>query len=518
MACDPESVLIEVEDLSKSFRGIRALDGARLAVRPGEVHALMGENGAGKSTLMKSLVGLVQPDSGTIRFRGQPVRIPNPHAARQLGISMIHQELMPFRNLSVAENLLMGNEPTRGIPGWVDRQSMLEDSGRRLERLGISMPGTRRMGELSVAEMQGVEIAKALVHQAAVIIMDEPSSALSEREIQALFNIVADLRRNGVAVLYISHKLDEVFRLADTITVMRDGRWVATAPAASYDAARLIRLMVGREAPATARPAATAAGPVALAVSGLSRRGAFRSISFELRQGEVLGLTGLMGAGRTELAEALFGLVPAEAGEVLIHNRPVRIRAPADALAHGLALVAEDRQRYGLIGPMSVEANLTLATVDRCCRWGWIDRHRESAAASSQVTGLGIRCAGPAIPASHLSGGNQQKVALGRMLLAEPDILILDEPTRGIDVGAKAEVHQLIRTLAARGRAVLLISSEMPEVLSLSDRLLVMREGEMVAEIDPRTATPDRILALAMPRRSSGETFPSNPSMNRVFP
>jgi ABC-type sugar transport system ATPase subunit len=492
--------LIQVEGLCKAFDGVRALDGARLAVRPGEVHALLGENGAGKSTLLKALIGLVQPDAGEIRFRGRPVRIPDPQAARRLGLAMIHQELLPFPELSVAENLLIGREPTRTPLGWVDRKALRREADHRLRSLGAAFPATRRMGDLSTAEMQVVEIARALAHRTAAILMDEPTSALSAREAQALFDRVRELRRAGVAVIYISHKLDEVFRLADTITVMRDGRWAATEPAAALDASRLIRLMVGREAPSASDRPRTPAGPVALAVRGLGRSRAFRGVTFDLRRGEVLGLAGLMGAGRTELAEALFGLAPADSGEIRVAGHVVRIRSPADALAQGIALVSEDRQKHGLIGTLSVRANLTLATLDRWCRRGWIDSYRENAAADRQIATLAIRTAGPAARAADLSGGNQQKVALGRMLLTEPTILMLDEPTRGIDVGAKAEIHALIRRMAHDGKAVLLASSELPEVMSLSDRLLVLRQGDVVGEVDPRTVTPDQVLALAMPR------------------
>ncbi|MBN2507588.1 MAG: sugar ABC transporter ATP-binding protein [Verrucomicrobia bacterium] len=490
--------ILEVRGLSKAFPGVQALRDAQLAVRRGEIHAVLGENGAGKSTLMNILIGLQTADAGQIRFGGRPVRFRHPHEALRSGLAMIHQELMPFPELTVAENIHIGHEPASRWLGWVDRKAMNRTAARLLERLGLPLAPTRPMRELSVAEMQTVEIARALAHEAALIIMDEPTSAISAREAEALFGIMEDLRARGVAMLYISHKLDEVFRLADTVTVLRDGRWVGTRPRRGLDRATLVAWMVGRVLAAPDTPAARSPGPVALAVRGLSRRGCFRGVSFELRRCEVLGLAGLMGAGRTPLGRALFGLAPADAGEIRVHGRPARIGCPRDALALGIGWVGEDRRRDGLVPTMSVGHNVTLASLRRCCTGPWICRRRERALAAESLRGVGVRGARAGQRVTGLSGGNQQKVVLAKTLLNGPDILILDEPTRGIDVGAKAELHALISGLAGAGKAVLLISSELPELLALSDRILVMREGVFTAEVDARSATQEEILRWAM--------------------
>ena len=481
--------------MSKSFPGVNALDGVSLDIVPGRVHALMGENGAGKSTLMKILIGLYAPDSGEILHGGRPIRIRNPHDALRRGIAMIHQELLPFRDLTVAENISMGREPTRWFPGWLDRPAMRREAARLLGRLGAAIDPGRRMRDLSVAEMQAVEIAKALAHDAGVIIMDEPTSAISGREVEALFGVIRDLRQRGVAVIYISHKMDEIFRIADTITVLRDGRHIVTRPAGELDEAGLIGLMVGRELPARPAGRGTGAGEVVLEVRGLARPGRFRDVSFALRRGEVLGLAGLMGAGRTEVVNAIYGMPPAAGGEILVAGRPVRITSPAAAIAAGIALVSEDRKEHGFVPRMSVKHNITLAGM----RSWLIDHRAEGRIADEQIRALGIRTSGRNQAVEELSGGNQQKVVIARALLTGPDILILDEPTRGIDIGAKAEVHGIIDRLARAGKAILLVSSELPELLSLSDRLLVMREGELAGELDPRRASQEQIMRLAMP-------------------
>ncbi len=494
-----DSPVLEVRGLTKAFPGVRALAGVDFAVRPGEVHALMGENGAGKSTLMKILAGLQPPDAGEIRVDGRRVSIPHPHAAARLGIGMIHQELLPFPALTVAENILMGDEPVARLPGWVDRRQMRARARRLLARLDADLDPDARMGTLTVAQMQTVEIARALARAARVIIMDEPTSAISDREVEALFRIIRELRRDGVAVIYISHRMAEVFRVADRVTVLRDGRRVASQPVTELDEARLIRLMVGREVAAAPRSRARATGEVALEVRALGRRGGFRPLSFTLRRGEILGVAGLMGAGRTELLAALFGLAPADTGEIRVAGRPVRIRHPRDAYRAGIALVTEDRQASGVVPPLSVGANLTLANLRDYCRAGWIHSRREGRAVAEQIRRFAIRVADPRQRIRQLSGGNQQKVVLARALLTRPRVLLLDEPTRGIDVGAKAEIHALIGRLAADGLAILLVSSELPELMRLSDRLLVLREGELTGERRPEQTTPEEILALAMP-------------------
>jgi ABC-type sugar transport system ATPase subunit len=506
----PPQAVLQARGLSKSFPGVQALDGVDLEVFPGEVHALMGENGAGKSTLMKILAGLYPPDSGTICFGGRVVTIPNPHAAAQLGIGMIHQELMPFPDLTVAENLLMGAEPTRRFPGWVDRGALKTAATRSLSRLGASIDPEARMGDLTVAQIQTVEIARALARAARVLIMDEPTSALSDHEAEALFRAIAELRSQGLAILYISHRMAEVFRLADRVTVLRDGRLAGTDRIAEVDEPGLIRLMVGRELSegAARRPAPEEKKTEALRVDGLTRSPAFRDVGFVLRQGEVLGLAGLMGAGRTEVLNAIAGLEPAEAGAIHLVGQQVRIRRPADAHRHGIALVTEDRKVSGLVPRMSVAANLTLASLRHCCSIGVIRGRREAAVADEQIMRFNIRTAGREQAVEDLSGGNQQKVVLAKALLTQPRVLLLDEPTRGIDVAAKAEVYDLIARLAAEGMAILLVSSELPELLRLCDRLLVLREGEISGELFPRETSPEEILRLAMPRDPEPEPAP----------
>jgi ABC-type sugar transport system ATPase subunit len=512
-------VVLEVEGLGKSFPGVRALDRVSFRLHRGEVHAVVGENGAGKSTFMRVLAGLETPDNGEIRFHDRPVRLRDPHTARQLGVVMIHQELLPFLDLTVAENILMGREPTRGPLRWLDHGAMRREAQTLLERLEVPVSPDSRMRDLSVAEMQVVEIARAIGGRAEVIIMDEPTSALSEREARALFQVITDLRQHGIAIIYISHRLEEVFALADVVTVLRDGQRVHSGPVKALNRSRLIELMVGPlkfgiadfgsqardagpDAPScfrTKEQAASRPGTAALAVRGLRRTGVFADVSFTVHCGEVVGLTGLVGAGRTAVASALFGLVAADAGEILVHGHPVRIRSPRQALDAGLALLTEDRKHDGLVLNLPVMHNLTLATLDRCSPRGWINHLQERRVADELIAQYGIKVADRQQATGTLSGGNQQKVALGKALLTEPDILILDEPTRGIDIGAKAEIYALIRRLAEAGKAILLVSSELPEVLALSHRILVMRQGRLSAELDPRRATPAEILHWAMP-------------------
>lgn len=486
--------ILQIRNISKSYPGVQALRDVCMDVAAGTVHAVMGENGAGKSTLMHILIGLLAADAGEIRFKGHPIRIKNPHDALRHGIAMIHQELLPFRNLSVAENIGMGREPTRWFPGWIDRAALARDATRMLARLGCPLAPNRKMIHLSVAEMQTVEIAKALAYDAALIIMDEPTSAISEREVEALFAVIRDLKQRGVTIIYISHKMEEVFRIADTITVLRDGQHIATHPTSALDARTLISLMVGRDL----KPASTArasSGQTALEIHRLTKPGRFRDISFTLRRGEILGLAGLMGAGRTDLVNAIYGLAPATSGEIRVHGRSVRISSPAAAITAGIGFVSEDRKGFGLVPRMSVQHNLTLSSL----RARWIDQCAECAVADEQIRAFAIKVSGRRQAVMNLSGGNQQKVVLAKALLTEPDILILDEPTRGIDIGAKTEIYALIHRLAGAGKAVLLVSSELPELLLLSDRLLVMREGVLTAEFVTRQTTQEEILKFAMP-------------------
>ncbi len=491
-------MVLEVRNLSKSFPGVEALQDVHLQVSAGQVHALTGENGAGKSTLMRILIGVEQADAGEILYKEHRVHLKNPHEALRMGISMVHQELLPFPDLTVAENICMGREPTRWFPGWLDRTAMNREASRLLGRLGSSLPPDRGMKHLSVAEMQTVEIAKALANDAEVIIMDEPTSAISGREVEALFDVIREVTARGVAVIYISHKLEEIFRIADLVTVLRDGRHVATHAIGELDENRLVTLMVGRELSAEPPAGSEAPGDAALEVRGLSRPGAFQAASFTVRRGEILGIAGLMGAGRTELISAISGLAPAQAGEILIRSRGVRIRSPRDAIANGIAMVSEDRKEYGLVHAMSVSHNVTLAALGKFCRGGFIDRAAENDATDRQIRALSIKTPGRNCQVQYLSGGNQQKVVIAKALLTEPEILILDEPTRGIDIGAKAEVHAIMRRLARQGKAIIMVSSEMAEIVSLSDRILVMREGRIAAELSPPHANPEEIMKHAM--------------------
>ncbi|MDR3702964.1 MAG: sugar ABC transporter ATP-binding protein [Candidatus Sulfopaludibacter sp.] len=471
------STVLQLDRISKSFGGILAVDDVSLTVQAGEIHAVTGENGAGKSTLMKIVAGMYRPDAGAVRFTGRR-------------LAMIHQELLTFPDLTVAENICMGHEPSRW--GWLDRPAMRREAAGLLARLGVSLNPSARMRHLSFAERQSVEIAKALGGHADLLIMDEPTSALSDREAELLFRIIGDLKQSGVAVIYISHRMAEIFRLADTITVLRDGRHIATRPAAELDEERLIALMVGRSLEPLGGLQKGVPGETVLEVS-------LPGIQFSLRAGEILGLAGLLGAGRSEAAAAVFGLVPTAGAHIRLAGRAVRIGSPAGALAHGIAMVTEDRKEYGFVPRMSVRENMTLSSLGRFA-WGPVIRtRREAAAVEEQIRRFRVRAAGAGQAVRDLSGGNQQKIVIARALLTRPRVLILDEPTRGIDVGAKAEIYALIAGLAREGMAILLISSEMNEILSLSDRILVMREGAVSAELSPGRTTPEEILRYAMP-------------------
>ena len=494
----PEPPLLEASGVSKSFGGVHALQAVDFDLRPGEVHALMGENGAGKSTLMKVLAGLLTPDKGEVRLRGESVRFSNPHEAMQRGIAMIHQELMPVPEMSVAENLMLGREPKGRIPGTIDRRKMEIESKRLLKVLDMDLPVSRPMKELSVAGMQTVEIARALGGEASIVIMDEPTAAISDREVKALFAAIDKLRARDVGVIYITHKMDEVSQIADRITVLRDGEHVATHPADELDENQLISLMVGRELMDQSGTAHPVGDEVALSVSGLGRDGDYHDVDFEVHKGEVLGLAGLMGAGRSEVVSAIFGLAPADRGVIEVGGAPVRIREPADAIRLGIGMVTEDRKGYGIVPELPVAQNVTLAALRDACRGPVISPQREMAMAGDAVGQFGIKCT-PQQKIGQLSGGNQQKAVIARTMLAGPSIVILDEPTRGIDVAAKAEVYQIIRDLTRRGTTVILVSSELPELLAMSDRILVMREGEITARLDPATTNQEEILKHAIP-------------------
>lgn len=490
--------ILQITHLSKSFGGIKALDDVQLTLHKGEVLALMGENGAGKSTLMKILMGLERADAGEILFEGEPLKSRDVKNTLKKGISMIHQELLVVPELTVADNIFLGRETTKWLPGWIDNQEIYKKAEDLLSTLGVTLAPRAKMKYLSVAEMQMVEIAKAISNDARIIIMDEPTSALSDKEVAALFRIIKDLKAKGVAIIYISHKMEEIAQIADTITILRDGQYIATKPAAELDRNALITLMVGRQIDLLFPDAIGKNEEVLLSVRNLTQLGKFTDVNFDLHAGEVLGLAGLMGAGRTEVARAIFGLDPLPKGEMYIKGQKVSIRSPQDAIQRGIGYVSEDRKALGCIPGMSVQHTLTLSSLNNYADRGFIVDRYERGAAELMVSELHIKSAGIEQGVMQLSGGNQQKVMIGKVLLAQPDIVILDEPTRGIDIGAKHEIYKLIRQLTKKGIAVLLISSELPEILGLCDRVLVLSQGSQTAVLSKEEATQERIMEYAV--------------------
>jgi len=488
--------LLELRHLCKAFPGVTALEDVSLTLAHATVHALVGENGAGKSTLMKIVAGVCAPDAGELRLEGHGVHFDSPRAALAHGIAMIHQELNLMPSMSVAENIWIGREPLNGC-GFVRRRELERRTHALLERLALDIDPRAEVGMLSIAMRQMVEIARALSSQSRLLIMDEPTSALTERESERLFGVIRDLRSQGVGIFYITHRMEELFALADEISVLRDGRRVGGGRACDLRREELIRLMVGRELEVLPPPP-PAAGPVALAARGLSVAGAFRDVTFELHAGEILGVAGLVGSGRSALAAALFGLTPATSGRMEIDGSAVRVDCPGTAIAHGLAYVTEDRKDTGCFLGLSVLENLEIAVLrGDLVRFGLVRGAAARAACGRMASALRIKTPGLDEHIENLSGGNQQKVLLGRWLLTHPRILILDEPTRGVDVGAKAEIHQLIAGLTARGAAVLMISSELPEILALSHRVMVMHEGRITGILERAAADQLSIMELA---------------------
>lgn len=491
-----DELLLRMEGISKTFPGVKALDNVHLDVGAGTVHALMGENGAGKSTLMKVLIGMYQADAGTITFGGREVQIPDTATALGLGISMIHQELSPVPHMTVAENIYLGREPLNRF-GFIDKRRMIAQTRELFQRWEIDIHPRRVMRQLSVAQTQMVEIAKAISYDSRLIIMDEPTSAITEREVEHLHRMIRSLRASGVAIIYITHKMDEVFKISDFVTVFRDGKHVATLPAAELDRGKLISLMVGRELTHMFPKEDVAIGEVVMSVRGLTRRGKIDDVSFDIRKGEILGIAGLMGAGRTEILEAIFGVARVDAGEITIHGKRARINEPADAIAHGLGLLTEDRKQTGIMGVLSVRDNITIAALPRFSPRGILRKRQMSREAQAQREALAIKTPSLAQLVRLLSGGNQQKVLVSRWLLTSPDILMIDEPTRGIDVGAKAEIHRLMCRLAMEGKAILMVSSELPEILGMSDRVLVVHNGRITGEFSRAEATQEKIMQAA---------------------
>ena len=488
--------ILEMQGIHKTFPGVHALKGVGLSVRPGTVHGVMGENGAGKSTLMKIAIGLYRPDAGTITLRGKQVEFENVHDALIQGISMIHQEMSPLPYMTVAQNIFLGREMKNRF-GLIDHRAIDKAAGAMLAELKINLKPNQIMGRLSVAQMQLVEIAEAVSRKADLIIMDEPTSALTEQEVAHLFTIIRDLQQRGVAVIYITHKMDEVFAITDEVSVYRDGEFVGHEDSANLNRETLIKMMVGRTIDQFFQKENATFGAPVLEVEGLTRHGYFKDISFSVRAGEIFGIAGLIGAGRTEVMEALFGVTPKQAGVVKVRGKSVKIESPYDAIRHGIAFLTEDRKRSGLYLNLSVRDNITMPSLRKNLNAVFINHRALRKLCNDAVGSLRIKTPSLEQLVMFLSGGNQQKVLVSRWLATVPALLIMDEPTRGIDVATKSEIYKIMSNLAREGKAIILISSEMPEILAMSDRIMVMHEGRKVGEVGRAEATQEKILHMA---------------------
>jgi len=500
--------LIVVKNLNKSFPGVHALKDVSFDLRPGEVHTLVGENGAGKSTLMKVISGVYQKDSGDILLDGKPVSIPNPRVAQRLGISIIHQELNLMNHLTAAQNIFIGREPKDKTGLFLDEKELNRKAQTLFAMLKMDIDPRVKIGSLTIAKQQMVEIVKALSYDARVLIMDEPTAALNDAEIEELFTIIRDLRNKGVGIIYISHRMDELFKISDRITVMRDGQYVDTLSVTDTNLDHVISLMVGRTIDASRPQIDLKAGKqVILEVKGLCRGKVLKDITFSARRGEILGFAGLMGAGRTEAARAIFGADPIDSGEILVNGQKVNIRRPCDAVKHGIGYLSEDRKRYGIALGMDVEANAVLASMKRFTGFaGFVMKREMKKAAGDSVEKLSIKTPSLQQKLKFLSGGNQQKVVVAKWLIRNCDVLIFDEPTRGIDIGAKQEIYALLNELAEAGKTVIMISSELPEILRLSHRIVVMCEGRITGELAASEATQEKIMKLATQRETMVKT------------
>ncbi len=501
---EPTPDLLRMSGISKSFPGVRALQNVDLSVQAGECLALVGENGAGKSTLMKILSGVYAPDEGTIEIDGRTVVPSNPHHAQQLGVSIIYQEFNLFPNMSIEENIFIGREPNRS--GIVDRSQMRKSALGYLRQVGVDLDPRSMVRDLSVAQQQMVEIAKALSYNARIVIMDEPTSALTDTEVRALFEIIRGLKARGLGIVFVSHRLEEIFEICDRITVLRDGRNVGELSTATATPDQVVRMMVGREmTDLFQKENSSTSDQVVLEVRGLSRRGTQRDdskvvldgVDLQVRSGEIVGLAGLVGSGRTEVARAIFGADPFDSGEIYLEGQRVHVKSPAEAIGKGIALAPEDRKLQALVLALAIRENIALPNLGRLSRFGFVRRREERALADRYIQALSVRTPSMEQKVINLSGGNQQKVVLAKWLALNPKVLIVDEPTRGIDIGAKAEVHSLLSQLAAQGVAILMISSELPEILGMSDRIYVMREGKITGVLDRSEATEERVMELA---------------------
>ena len=499
--------LLQLNAITKSFDAVRALKGVSFSLNAGEVHALLGENGAGKSTLIKVITGAHQPNTGTIEINGSPVEKLTPASAHKLGIAAIYQQPALFPDLSAAENIALGLEPPSALRriNWTQRR---EQARELLKRVGADIDPDTEIRQLSMPQQQLVEIARSLGTGAKILIMDEPTASLTQKEVELLFAVIRDLRRQSVGIIYISHRLEEIFAVADRVTVLRDGESVGTHAVSAIDKPKLIRLMVGREVAAIYPPSQSAPGEVVLSLSKVGcTHSQVRDVSFDVRGGEVFGLAGLVGAGRTELARILFGVTPSDSGTIQLNRRTIHIHSPQQAIDYGIGYVPEDRRRHGVILEMSVAANSTMSIHRRIFPGTWLRFGSEQQLAKKYIQDLGIKTFSADSNVNTLSGGNQQKVALARWLASGPKVLILDEPTQGVDVGAKSEIHKLIRALAAQGLAVIMISSDLPEILGMSDRIGVMRGGSIAAILDGKTADADSVMAAAL-----GQTHQPQPA------
>lgn len=496
--------MLTISNVSKSFPGVKALSGVKLDVKAGEIHALVGENGAGKSTLTKVIAGVFQPEEGQIEFDGEIIHWSSPAEAKAAGIHVIYQEFVLFPNLTVAENIFIGHERRSGF-GAIDYKKTRQDATDMLKRLGVSIDPDALVSELSVADQQIVEIAKALVHKVKLLILDEPTAVIAGHEVELLFERLRALRDDGVAIIYISHRLEEIFELCDRVTVFKDGQFVITDPVVGMTQNRLVSHMVGRDMSELFPPKAThgADNPVVLVATDVSVKGRVSGASIELRAGQITALAGMVGAGRTELALALFGGLPMQSGQISIAGETFRKMTPAIAISKGVGMLTEDRKGQGLAMLMSVAANISASDLNSVSTSGWVDFGRETAIAKTEIDTYNIACRGPQGPVLTMSGGNQQKVLVARWARTSRKVIIMDEPTRGVDVGAKAEIYRIMRQLAADGLAVLMISSELSEVIGLADRVYVMREGVITGELSADQIDEQRIIQLATQKRAS---------------
>jgi ribose transport system ATP-binding protein len=493
------STLLKMEGISKSFPGVKALSDVQLELRSGEVHALVGENGAGKSTLMKVLTGIYQRDSGKIMLEGNEVDVPNTKAAQELGIGIVHQELNLASDLTVAQNIFIGREPRKGFKLWLDEKKLNQDAQDLIKRLNLKLNPKDYVGDLTVAKQQMVEIAKALSFDSKILIMDEPTAALTGSEIDALFEIIDQLRQSGVGIVYISHRMDELKRITDRMTIMRDGSYIGTVNTKEATIDEIISMMVGRKITVGTTPEIkTQKNETVLEVRGLNRGSILKDINFNLKKGEILGFSGLMGAGRTEVARAIFGADPIDSGEIYIKGKQIQIKNPHEAVQNGIGYLSEDRKQFGVMVDLDVKSNIAISSLNRFSQFlGWANAQQISNNAEEMIDKLKIKTPSSDQQVKLLSGGNQQKVVIAKWLTRDCDILIFDEPTRGIDVGAKGEIYKLLNDLAAQGKSIIMISSELPEILRMSHRIITMCEGRITGELVNENVTQEMIMSYA---------------------